>query len=352
MVPKLERPPLTFRDFSRDWQQTYVLANNRLSERLAKASILRKHLVPRFGSVRLDRLTTEHIERYKVLKLEEGLSAKTINNHLTVLAKCLRSASSWGDWHISMPQIQKLKTTSQRLDFLSYDESARLLADDEEPMWCDMIGLALDTGMRRGELIALDWQDVDLERRLVTVRRSFVAGVIGPTKSNRERRVPLSASALARLTRRLPRRSGLVFSRADGAPVAHKSMEGGLRRATARAGIRYVSWHVLRHTFASQLASEGVPIPTVKELLGHSSITTTMLYAHLAPTALRDAVDQLERARAARPWATGGQHPTRKDDRSPRGLVVIVPKLSTNTDPRRGLEVVHAKGFEPLTLSV
>ena len=69
-----------------------------------------------------------------------------------------------------------------------------------------------------------------------------------------------------------------------------------MRRACKKAGIRYIGWHTLRHTFASQLVSEGVPINAVQELLGHSSIVMTMKYAHLAPSALRSAVDVLERA--------------------------------------------------------
>ena len=285
---------LTFRAFSAQWEQMYVATNNKPSEQRTKAFVLRKHLVPWFGEFVLAKVSSAQIELYKVSKLKGGLSAKSVNNHLIVLSKCLRTAVEW-ELLDKCPKVGNLKTISQRLEFLSPAESKRLIDAGTEPQWGEMTLLALRTGMRLGELFGLEWQDIDFQRKVISVQRSIVCGIVGTPKNHRTRHIPFT-DEVGRVLFERRRATGLLFHRPDGSALSHHMAYDALHRVCDRAGIRRVSWHVMRHTFASQLACEGVPIPAIKELLGHSSIVMTMRYAHLSPSTLRDAVATLEKA--------------------------------------------------------
>lgn len=308
----------TFADFSEHWCNTYVLPNNKLSERQTKRIILTRHLRPAFGPCPLASIGVEEIEIYKAQKLQEGLHPKTVNNHLAVLGRCLRSAEEWGRLPRA-PQMRTLRVPPPAFDFLLPDESATLLSARSEPHWRDMVLVGLRTGLRRGELLALQRDDADLERRTLRVSRSFVQGVLDTPKSNRARTIPLTADVCA-VFARAPR-DGFVFGRRDERPHSPEVAEKAIKRLCAEVGLRPVGWHALRHTYASDLVAAGVPLLAVQQLLGHASITMTMRYAHLAPSALRGAVDTLEQAIAARALPKLGQ---------PAGT----PHASANLEPK------------------
>ena len=150
-----------------------------------------------------------------------------------------------------------------------------------------MVLLALNTGLRRGELFSLKWSDVDLDSKILTV-------VATSAKSGQTRRIPLNEEALAVLTawrNRQGNAEGLVFPGADGARLTNitKSWNGVIKIAKLSG----FNFHDLRHTFASRLVQKGVDLNTVRTLLGHSEIATTLIYAHLAPDNLRAAVEKV-----------------------------------------------------------
>ena len=127
----------------------------------------------------------------------------------------------------------------------------------------------------------------------IIVRRAVARGLIGTPKNGKAREVPLSDQAAAALGDH-PGRGDLVFCAPDGAMLTRGSTKWPLRRALARAGLRSIGWHCLRHTFASHLVMRGAPLKSVQELLGHSTIEMTMRYSHLSPDARRDAVRLLD----------------------------------------------------------
>jgi integrase len=134
--------------------------------------------------------------------------------------------------------------------------------------------LAIDTGLRRGELLPLNWDDVDLERAILTVRGEGA-------KSGRTRHVPLNAEAVWVLREwQGPTRSGLSFPGEDGQQMTH--LKSTWTRVAKVAKLRAFRFHDLRHTFASKLVQRGVDLNTVRELLGHSDFSLTLRYAHLA----------------------------------------------------------------------
>ena len=290
-APRYER-------FAWDWFSTYVQTHNRPSEQKAKRVTLRAHLIPHFGKTRVDGITVLAIEEYKAQKLKSGLSPKSINNHLTILHRSLQSAHEW--YATPLPVIRRLKVPPQRFDFLTDEESRRLVTSIADPFWRTMLLVGLRTGLRYGELIGLQWTDVDLQRTTLTVRRSIVRGVIGPPKNNRDRLVPLTPQVCDALAA-LRRVNLFVFGRTNGRPLHHETPRLVLKRFCRAAGLRPIGWHTLRHTFASQLVAKGATMREVQELLGHADVRTTMRYTHLAPTALREAVLRLDTTADHRP---------------------------------------------------
>lgn len=283
-------------DFAQEWLGTYVDTNDKPSVQRGHRSILRVHLLPFFGEKRLDEIKSYDIQKYQGAKLKEGMSAKSVNNQLAVLMKCLRTASDW-ERIPSVPRAKPLRTVPPKFDFLTFEESDRLIdAAASEPHWYSMIVVALQTGLRRGELGALDWGDVDLVNGHITVRRSITDGIVSTPKNHKIRHVPLTEDVRAVLAPIAQKEGGVWRGRGDG-DHTNKALYTALDRITQRAGIRHIGWHTLRHTFASQLSMSGVPIAVIRELLGHSDINMTMRYAHLSPSVLKNAVSVLGRHR-------------------------------------------------------
>jgi len=282
----------TFCEFSEKWYKTYVLTNNKPSGQDSKRNVLHAHLVPYFGRMKLNEITSLHIEQFKASRLGSGLAPQSVNNHLTVLGKCLRCAEEWGELE-HVPKMKKLKVPPQKFDFLSREESETLLAAIDDPRWYVLVLLALRTGLRVSEMLGLEWCDVDIDRALVTVRRSIVKGIISSPKSNRERHVPLTPQ-LRDALKKIQQPCGSIFCDGNGKVWSYFKLKTALKKFCKKAGLRVIGWHKLRHTFASQLVAAGVSLKATQELLGHSSISMTLRYAHLAPSALRSAVEVLE----------------------------------------------------------
>lgn len=287
-----ELPQRFFGEFSAEWYETYVRTNNKPSEQRTKEIVLRVHLVPYFGKMKLQDITALEVEKYKAVKKKSGLAAKTVNNHMAALFKCLRCANEWGLTGF-VPRMVLLNVPPQRFDFLTPVESDQLLRDCREPMWHQMALMALRTGMRLGELFGLDWSDIDFKRGVITVRHSLVREVLSSPKNNLVRHIPMTPEVVSSLLKRRKDR-GLVFHRPGGKPLSYGIAGNAIKRLYKRAGLRKIGWHVLRHTFASQLAAAGVPMLAIQNLLGHATIQMTTRYAHLAPITLHNAVDLLD----------------------------------------------------------
>ena len=254
--------------------------------------ILESHLVPFFGKSRISQITNLQIELYKAKKLDSGLSSKTGNNHLTVLAKCLRIAEEWLELE-KLPKIKRLKVPPQKFDFLTFEESDLLLRH-ADGIWYEMILTALRTGLRFGELRALDWSDINWATKLLTVRHSLCRyrNIKQTPKSNKERHVPLADDVCEALGKRRAEK-GFVFGDGEGRPFDKKRLYRELKMICKKTGLRVIAWHALRHTFASHLAMAAAPMKAIQELMGHADITTTLRYAHLSSSTLKEVIDLL-----------------------------------------------------------
>jgi integrase len=277
----------------------------------SKEKLLRFHIVPRLGKLRLDEVTYAVIEDFKLAlaqtpintgktyvgvkldaKSKKTLSGKTINNVLTVLRRMLVVARKRGLID-NVPDVEWLKRDQPEFDFLDFNEAERLLAAAHGE-WRTMILTALRTGMRHGELIGLRWEDVDLVAGRITVRQNVVDGKIGTPKSGKPREIPLGIEVRTALKEHRHLRGPLVFCNMSGELLGTVDTRLPLWRACKKAGLRQIGWHALRHSFASHLVMRGASLKAVQELLGHSSIQMTMRYAHLAPEVVNETVRLLD----------------------------------------------------------
>ena len=180
--------------------------------------------------------------------------------------------------------VKLLKEDNKRLRYLEKEEIVKLLANCRQHLKPIVI-LALNTGMRRGEILNLKWRDVDIKRDVIYLLN---------TKSGEKREQPINEQVKTALirTRKHPQ-SPYVFYKKDGSPIG--DIKKSFFTALIKSGINNFRFHDLRHTFASHLVMSGVDLNTVRELMGHKSIEMTQRYAHLSPNHKKRAVDILNK---------------------------------------------------------
>jgi integrase len=241
-------------------------------------------LLERLGDVSVYEIDSALLQRYVQERLATVKPA-TINRELALLSVALNHARKIGFDRVPNPtRGLKMREAEIRLRWLTEGEAAALIEaakTSKAEFLADWIRVALDTGLRAGELCRLRWGDVMADR--LTVQASNA-------KSGRSRTIPLTPAAQAAIKRQ-PKRSVWVFSQPDGLRVL--DVRTAMRNACARAGIEPITPHVLRHTCASWLVQRGVPIYLVRAMLGHSTIAVTERYAHLAPDHLQECVAAL-----------------------------------------------------------
>lgn len=299
-----DKPVLTFAKFVDRWLVDYVEVNNKWSEQMSKRKKLRGRLLPYFGTMPLPDITTSRIDQFVAGMKREGLSNKSINNHLTILRKCLVTAVAWEEL-TKVPSFEFLKYEPPEIDARTSTEIASLLAACSPMPWRAFVLTKVRTGLRFNEIIALEWQDLDLDQALLSVRRGEVDGHVGTPKTRRSTRtIPLTSEVVETL-RSLPRVGARVFTH-HGRSITHWTAWYHIKKACVRAGIRHTSWHRLRHTFATELFSRGASPKAVQDLMGHEKIEMTMRYTHLPTDVLRRTISLLE-PQTGQAWAGYGQ---------------------------------------------
>jgi integrase len=265
------------------------------SMRSAQETIWRMSLLPVLANMPIDKIDEEAIAKVAGSLRKRKASPKTVNNALSALRTALTKAKEW-KLISAVPEFAWMKVPQQKFAFLTFAEADELVAVDVH-----MVTIALRTGMRVGELLALRWSDVSLSRGLITVERSVFweknESHEGGTKSGKVRSIPITSEVRAALEKLEPHpklRQGYVFTDATGEQLTRNEAKWRIWPALKKAGLERCGWHVCRHTFASHLAMKGVPLPAIQQLMGHATIAMTMKYAHLAPDHLRSAMDALE----------------------------------------------------------
>ncbi len=250
-------------------------------------TVLKDH----FGTRLLSQIGPREVQEFLAARRADVKTA-TANRSLTVLKHMLKKAVEWR-YAATNPAIgfKPEKERNGREFFLKPDQADELLEKTPDRIR-PLVVAALHTGARRGELLGLTWEDVDLERHRVTFRN---------TKNGEDRTVRMSETLTATL-RRLPSRlqGGSVFCSDDGKALEPAAFRKEFETAVKGAGLKGFRFHDLRHSAASFLVQAGIPLNTVRERLGHKSLAMTLRYAHLAPEHQEDAANAMDRLHAGR----------------------------------------------------
>lgn len=233
-------------------------------------------------------ITYEHIEAFREFRLNQGIKKRTINTEVgrltTFFNYCIRKR-----WIKESPtkDIKKFRTEVNPPNYLTKDQVKVFIEAAKPSRLYPMIATALYAGLRKGELLRLEWQDIRFDENLLYVLNKDNK----TTKSKRYRAIPL-APALKSILEPLKRDQGHVFLTPAGQPYKYHA-DKAFRNIAKSAGLIGIGLHTLRHTFASNLVMAGVDLPTVKELMGHADIATTMIYTHLDSEHKQKALEKL-----------------------------------------------------------
>jgi integrase len=285
----------TLEQFAPRFVDGHVRANRHKPSGVATVqSIVKWHLVRTLGPKRLDAITNEQVQRLKLAMADRA--PKTVNNVLTVLSTMLKKAVEWGELDRLPCTVKLLPNPKKTMGFHDFDQYERLLSVARR-RGADtylMVLLAGDAGLRLGEIVALEWRDVDLPARRLTVQRSDWCGHVTVPKSGRPRRLPMTQRLTAALKAARHLRGGRVLCLPDGSAITRDRVIKAIRTAQRVAGLSESGVHLLRHTFCSHLAMKGAPARAIQELAGHADLTTTQRYMHLSPAATEDAIRLLD----------------------------------------------------------
>ncbi len=298
---------LTLAAFLEDWLEHQVKPTRRPRTRESYAEIVRLYLAPAIGRVPLAKLGPEHVQamlaRLQGARRRE-LSATTRRYVYSVLRTALGRALRMGKVQRNVctlldppAKVRHEPKPLSRAEMLAFLDGIR--GDRLEALYVTAAG----TGLRQGELLALRWQDVDLERGELAVRHSLrrQAHTLDEPKTERSRRtLRLPRQVAAALAERRARQavvpvSGLIFTTASGGPIDSANLTRELQRHLARLGLPRQRFHDLRHAFATLMIEGGEDLAVVSRILGHSTIATTAdVYAHLTPAMLDRAAERMD----------------------------------------------------------
>ena len=302
----------TVADHLRQWLRDYAYANLSPNTALGYESIISTHLIPALGAISLTQLRPEMIQRYITDKLthgrtdgQGGLTARTVRHHIVCLHTALQNAIKMG-MLIRNPVDAVTIPRAERHEMRTMNESdIHIFLEMARPtQYYALFYTALFTGMRRSELLALRWQDIDVLLLQIFVSRSLhqVRGgkiIFRQPKTEKSRRVVALTPSTAALLRehydsqnKLRESLGypiltddsLVFCQYDGKPFLPNTVSHNWIKLIRRAGLNGIRFHDARHTHASLMLKQGVHPKIVQERLGHSSIQVTLdTYSHVAP---------------------------------------------------------------------
>jgi integrase len=325
-----EKENITFKEFSVLYIENYAKVKKR-SWRKSDVSHLKAHLLPYFGNTALSEIRQFQIEQYIAKRLKNKLirnskkmvQKSSINRELACMRKILNKAIDWG--FLAQNPMSKIKLFSEKDNLkeriLSREEEQRLL--EKSPLYLrPILIVALNTGMRRGEILNLRWDQIDLEARRIRVE---------VTKNGRVRYVDINSVLLAMLQDHKSsngQNSHVFVNSKTGSPFA--DVKKSFNATCKKAGINQLRFHDLRHTFASRLVENGVDLITVKDLLGHRSVKTTERYTHSYQEQKRRAVESLAQETTPLTQKQENLLHGRDTDKATPEKVTLIPLFSVN----------------------
>jgi site-specific recombinase XerD len=239
----------------------------------------------------IDQYTISDIEKFKRNQIERGVSKVSVNIWFRAV-KAVFGFAVKHDWLVKSPFHMSLQfpIPQQLPAYLAKDDFQKLLKHVNCPIMRDLYIFAALTGLRLSEIINLQWQQVNMQKRQITITNG--SGFI--TKTGRVRTIPMHDLVFEILCRRKEDSEGYVFSKKGGLPFLRNYVSKMFKEAVREAGLpERLHLHSLRHTCASWLVDSGVSLYVVQNILGHASITTTQIYSHLSLNTLHDSINKI-----------------------------------------------------------
>ena len=313
----------TVAEYLKRWLRDYAKVNVAPKTYERYTEIVDNHLVPALGGVALKDLKPLHIQGHYTDALESGrlngkggLSARTVHHHHRILSAALKQAVRWRMIAINPAEaVTPPKPEETEIEILNDKELVTLLRAAHGTRSYPAILLAATTGMRRGEVLAVRWRDIDIDAGVLTVNQAVEetkAGLrVKTPKTKRSRRnITLPALTVEALRRHRVRQledrlqlglgrdhDGLVFTDLEGGLVRPPNLTKEFGRIVKRTDIRRVTFHGLRHTHITNLLADGVNAKVVSERAGHSNVAITLqLYGHVIPNMQADAAARVDAA--------------------------------------------------------
>jgi integrase len=279
---KIHSPFDKFKEQYLEWSK----GNKKPTSSLRDESSL-KHLSRLFGGKTLSEISPFMVEKYKLTRKEEGAEPATINREMACLRHMFNMAIKWKKAQGNpVREVKFLKEPQGKDRILTEAEEVRLLetvrTEPKQKHLEPIIETALNTGMRKGEILNLKWSNVDLRTGVIVIEES---------KNGEIRRIPINRKLTITLQNvKKVSKGDFVFSD-NGKPYG--DVKTGWWTALSKAKIEGLRFHDLRHTFGSRLGMAGIDIRTIQELMGHKDIKMTMRYSHPTPEHKRKAVEVL-----------------------------------------------------------
>ena len=309
----------TVGEFLSRWLDTSVKDNVRPRTLGNYRLQVRQHIIPALGRMKLKSLSPAHVQGFYRSKLDAGLKPSSVRYIHAVLHRALKQAVRWGLVPRNVTEAVDIpKLTREEINALSPEETRRFLAAARGDRLEALYVLAVHCGPRRGELLGLRWSDVDLDAGTLRINRQVQrmhdgSGLVFSEPKNKKARrtIRLTNAASEALRRHRKRQAeeklrigtlyqdqGLVFATEIGTPLEPSNIDNrSFKPLLAKAGLRSIRFHDLRHTCATLMLSQGVNPKIAQERLGHSTIAQTMdTYSHVLPDMQDQAAAALESA--------------------------------------------------------
>ena len=304
---------LTVAQFLDDWLENSVKPSVRPRTYTSYEQMVRVHLKPILGHIPVTKLAPQDVQRFINVKLESGLSARTVEYGRAVLRRALNQALRWGMVPRNVATlVDPPRSKRPEIEPLTVEEAQAFLTAVKGDRLEALYTVALAVGLRQGEALGLRWQDVDLDAGTLAVRKQLqrLDGTLQlvDLKTDRSRRTialpTVSVDVLRRhrilqLEERLAAggrwvESGLVFTTTIGTPIDARNLVKWFHEHRERASIRHIRFHDLRHTCATLLLVQGIHPRVVMDILGHSQISLTMdTYSHVIPSLQEEAAEKM-----------------------------------------------------------
>ena len=309
-------------EYLRYWLENYARQSVRQTTMDNYTSLIDKHIIPELGHIQLAKLSPMHLQEFYNKKLQcgradgkpGGLAPKTVRELHSLVHKALDQALKWQAVTKNVARaVSPPRKEKKEIKYWTKDEVKEFLNSIESERLFTLYHLALNTGMRRGELLGLRWVDMRMNDGYVAVRQNLVktnSGILmqEPKTSNSRRNISISSNTVAALKAHKKQQlqeklahgpdykdNGLVFCRLNGLPLYPDGVSDQFNRLVAKAGVKSITFHDLRHTHATLLLVAGIHPKVVSERLGHYSVALTLdLYSHVIPGLDQEAARKLD----------------------------------------------------------